>query len=259
MQDAARALTGWSVSQGQFREVAATHDAGVKCLFDKRGTWSGKDLITIVLDHPATAHRLARRICECFMGEGAVSADELRRWLMDYVGTPWISAGRSRRFSARGLSSTSAISRRVLWDLRSSSSARWRRSRSQTRARLHWPTGRRVGPGPVLPAQRRRLAWRSRLAGLRGLIARVNFAAAVADGRAIGCAGPFDALGLAGRHGCRHNPDELLGWFSRLLLGRELNAAARDRILAAVKPKPLPELGRSLAAMILTTPEAQLN
>jgi uncharacterized protein (DUF1800 family) len=41
VQDAARALTGWSVSQGQFREVAATHDAGVKCLFGKGGTWSG--------------------------------------------------------------------------------------------------------------------------------------------------------------------------------------------------------------------------
>ena len=37
VQEAARALTGWSVSHGGFREVAATHDDGVKCIFGKRG------------------------------------------------------------------------------------------------------------------------------------------------------------------------------------------------------------------------------
>jgi uncharacterized protein (DUF1800 family) len=35
-------------------------------------------LLRILLDHPATAERLAVRLCEWFMGEGAVDAAEIR-------------------------------------------------------------------------------------------------------------------------------------------------------------------------------------
>ena len=93
----------------------------------------------------------------------------------------------------------------------------------------------------------------------RGLIARANFAAALAGGRTLGCAEPFDALALASRHGCGGNPDELLAWFSCLLLGRELDAEVRDRMLASVKLLIAPELARRLITLVLTTPEAQLN
>ncbi len=260
VQEAARALTGWSVYQGRFREVTVTHDGGAKSLFGKRGNWSGKDLIAIVLNQPATALRLARRICECFMGEGAVSVDDLRALAEGLrannldVGWAVATVLRSRTFfDELNIASrvagppefvVGAVGALETRDVSTISLADWLARLGQD---LFYPPNVGGWPGGR--------GW----LGSRALIARVNFAAALADGRAIGCAAPFDAIGLAHRHGCGRSPDELLAWFSRLLLGRELNVESRDRVLAAVKSQPPPAQGRSLAALVLSTPEAQLN
>jgi uncharacterized protein (DUF1800 family) len=260
VQEAARALTGWSVRDGGFREVPATHDEGVKSIFGKRGNWSGKDLIAIVLDHPATAERLARRICELFMGERLVNADELRGLAEGLrannldVGWAVKTVLRSQAFfEDSNIASrvagppefvVGALSALEIRDARTIVLADWLSRLGQD---LFYPPNVGGWPGGR--------GW----LGSRGLIARVNFAAVLADGQAIGCAEPLDAVGLAGRHGCGQNPEELLDWFSRLLLGRELCAPVRDRILAAAKPLPLPDLGRRLVELILTTPEAQLS
>src|SRR5262249_38393357 len=86
VKEAARALTGWSLSakadnrflsppaEGSFREEATHHDDGEKTILGRKGHWKGSDLVRILLEHPATAQRLAVRLCELFMGEGAVDA-----------------------------------------------------------------------------------------------------------------------------------------------------------------------------------------
>src|SRR5262249_54008103 len=74
VKDAARALTGWTVLEGEFRDMPARHDDGDKTILGKKGAWGGDDLLKLLLDHPATARRLAVRICEQFMGEGAIDA-----------------------------------------------------------------------------------------------------------------------------------------------------------------------------------------
>ena len=61
------------------------------------------------------------------------------------------------------------------------------------------------------------------------------------------------------RHGSGRKPDELLAWFARLLLGREVSALARDQMIESVKSHPVPEQACRLAAMVLCSPEAQLN
>ena len=44
VKEAARALTGWTVEDGKFAEVAAQHDDGEKTILGKKGDWTGSDL-----------------------------------------------------------------------------------------------------------------------------------------------------------------------------------------------------------------------
>jgi uncharacterized protein (DUF1800 family) len=260
VREAARALTGWSVCDGRFREVSATHDIGVKSLFGKRGNWSGSELLTILADHPATANRLAQRICDCFMGEGTVAAHELRA-LGDGLRANNLDIGwavatvlRSRAFfDARSIASrmagpaefiVGALSALEIDDASTLVLAGWM---ARLGLDLFYP--------PNVGGWTGGRAW----LGSRSLIARVNFAAALAGGRALGCAGPFDALGLARRHGCGGEAGDVLAWLSHLLLGRDLGALVREQILASVKRFPPPERARRLAVLVLSTPESHMN
>ncbi|HVU87843.1 MAG TPA: DUF1800 domain-containing protein [Pirellulales bacterium] len=72
VQQAARALTGWRVVGSEFHNDEKSHDDGEKTILGRSGKFTGDDLLTIVLAHPATAHRLAWRICRTFLGESGV-------------------------------------------------------------------------------------------------------------------------------------------------------------------------------------------
>src|SRR6516165_4878063 len=52
IKDAARALTGWTVEKGSFREDASLHDAGEKTILGRKGAWKGDDLLRLLLDRP---------------------------------------------------------------------------------------------------------------------------------------------------------------------------------------------------------------
>src|SRR5262249_31290769 len=71
------ALTGWSVVDGQFREVAIRHDPGEKVILGRKGKWRTPDVVKMLVEHPATARRLAWRLGETFFGEGALDAGAL--------------------------------------------------------------------------------------------------------------------------------------------------------------------------------------
>ncbi len=78
VQEVARALTGWTVTDGVFHEVPARHDGGSKTILGKTGNWNGSDVVRIILEQPATAHRLAWRICDLLLGEGAIDPESMR-------------------------------------------------------------------------------------------------------------------------------------------------------------------------------------
>jgi uncharacterized protein (DUF1800 family) len=106
VKEAARALTGWTVVEDQFREDPRLHDGGEKTILGHRGKWRGDNLVHFVLEHPATARRLAFRICELLMGEGAVDdvvlkalTDGLRQRDLD-IGWAVETVLRSRAFFA---------------------------------------------------------------------------------------------------------------------------------------------------------------
>src|SRR5262249_42322660 len=62
VKEAARALTGWTVNDDGFCENANAHDPEEKTILGKKGKWTGTDLVKFVLEHPATAKRLALRV-----------------------------------------------------------------------------------------------------------------------------------------------------------------------------------------------------
>ncbi|MCI0455815.1 MAG: DUF1800 domain-containing protein, partial [Gemmataceae bacterium] len=106
VKEAARALTGWMLVKGRFHEDAALHDGGAKTILGHTGPWRGDDLVRLVLDHPAMAERLALRLCELFIGEGALDvagiqalASGLREHALD-IGWAVETVLRSRAFFA---------------------------------------------------------------------------------------------------------------------------------------------------------------
>lgn len=79
VREAARALTGWTVNDtARFEEVPAQHDDGEKTILGRMGRWTGSDLVRMLIEHPATAERLAFRLCEWLMGEGVANRAALR-------------------------------------------------------------------------------------------------------------------------------------------------------------------------------------
>lgn len=69
IQSAARALTGWTIKKDEFVYQESRHDDGQLEIFGSRLTLDGDGLLQRTLEHPATARRLAWRICSTFMGE----------------------------------------------------------------------------------------------------------------------------------------------------------------------------------------------
>ena len=160
VKEAARALTGRTVADGAFLEYAANHDPGEKTILGHPGNWAGSDLIRLLLEHPATARRLAGRLCETFMGEESVRSaglDELAersaRHRLD-IGWAVETILRSRAFFA-----TANIGTRVVGPVEFVVGAVRALGcfdpAPSTLVLADWAT--RIGPGPVLPAERRRL------------------------------------------------------------------------------------------------------
>ena len=69
VKQAARALTGWTVSRGRFRNVPEYHDAGEKTILGKTEAFAGSGLLDLLLRQSATAWRIAWRICDALFGE----------------------------------------------------------------------------------------------------------------------------------------------------------------------------------------------
>src|SRR5262249_25405163 len=52
-------------------------------ILGRKGNLGGDDLISLVLEHPATAERLARRLCGLFFGAGAVTGASIAALAVD--------------------------------------------------------------------------------------------------------------------------------------------------------------------------------
>jgi uncharacterized protein (DUF1800 family) len=77
IREAARAFTGWFVVRDQFQEVPRQHDDGVKTVLKHRGAWDGDDIPGILLEQPACAEFICRKLFRYFVSETQTPSDAL--------------------------------------------------------------------------------------------------------------------------------------------------------------------------------------
>jgi uncharacterized protein (DUF1800 family) len=253
VKEAARALTGWTVEEDKFGEDPARHDTGEKSILGHKGKWTGSDLVRILLDQPATARRIATKLCRLFFGETPVSpeavntlASGLREHDLD-VGWAVGAVFRSQAFFADANLGTRVVapaefvagSARAL-DLLDPAPS--------TLALADWSArmGQDLFDPPNVGGWPGGRAW----IHTRGLVARANYAAALVAGANAGRPSPYDPTALPRKYGFGADGDSVLTFHHRLLFGTDASPRIR-RHLGGADP------GKAVAT-ILSSAEAQL-
>jgi hypothetical protein len=77
VREAARAFTGWRVDGEGFAFDPRLHDGRAKTVLGQTGAWDGGDVVRIVLEQPAAARFLVRKLYHDFVSEKAAPPDSL--------------------------------------------------------------------------------------------------------------------------------------------------------------------------------------
>jgi uncharacterized protein (DUF1800 family) len=85
IREAARAFTGWHTDGERFAFDTYLHDGGSKTVLGQSGNWNGEDVVRIVLEQPATARFLVRKLYHYFVSENAEPSDDFLEPLADAV------------------------------------------------------------------------------------------------------------------------------------------------------------------------------
>jgi uncharacterized protein (DUF1800 family) len=254
VKEAARALTGWTVADGQFAEVPAPHDDGPKTILGQTGKWAGSDLVRILLDHPATAERTAAKLCRLFCGETPIPPEAVRSLaagLREHdldIGWAVGVVLRSRLFFA-----DANLGRRVLspaeFVVGPARALELFDPAPSTLALADWSArmGQDLFEPPNVGGWPGGRAW----VHTRGLVARANYAAALVSGPNVGRPSPYDASALPAKYGFGTDAGAVLLFHHRLLFGTDPSANVRRRVAGAE--------GGKLVAMLLSSPAAQIG
>ncbi|HET6880463.1 MAG TPA: DUF1800 domain-containing protein [Pirellulales bacterium] len=280
VKQAARALTGWTVKNREFREVAAYHDDGEKTILSRSGKWRGDDLVAMLLEQPATSVRLARRVCELLMGEGVVepaAIDELAAGLREHSG--------ENRGSAPATAQSERVSG-VQWAVETVLRSEAFFAETNIGNRVLAPAEYIVGavralevfdppPSTIVLAE-----WAAALGqdlfeppnvfgwaggrswiNTRSLIARANFAQRLAEGALQSSGAPPDWPALARRHGCGENAEDFSRFLAQTLWTGEDGGETKrtEQTIFGEQTALTPENARRAVAAMLGSPRAQLG
>ncbi len=266
VKETARALTGWTVTDGEFREAPTRHDDGDKTILGKSGKFRGADVTRILLENPATAQRLAWRLCDQFFGEGVVGKAEVKALAVGLksnrldIGWAVATVLRSRAFFAATNIRTRVLSP-VDFVVGPVRSLEMLEVPPSTLVLADWAArlGQDLFNPPNVGGWPGGRGWLS----ARSLIGRANFAAALVEGRGIGRDMPLDPIALAQRHGRGRDGVDAIRFCTELLLGVVPDARWLDRLGDSLGVKSNaawdPDLTRRAIAQILASPEAQLG
>jgi hypothetical protein len=83
IREAARAFTGWHTDGEKFTFKPELHDDGAKTVMGKRGKLDGGDIVEILLDQPAAARFLVRKLYRFFVSEFEQPSDAFLKPLSD--------------------------------------------------------------------------------------------------------------------------------------------------------------------------------
>lgn len=257
VKNSALALTGWTVRQGQFSDQPAAHDDGEKTILGKAGPWSGDELVTILVEHPATARRLAWRLANEFCGEGVVEeaaldelAEGLRQRNLD-VGWGVETILRSELFF-RDANIGTRVSDPVSFLLHPLVALEFGRDPPSTLVLAEWVSrmGQDLFHPPNVGGWPDGRAWLS----TRTVVARTNYVAALVAGGLGSPPQPPDLDSLIAQNGGRRGVVESTKFLSQLLFGFVDGESVEKT--AAEDGKP--QLASALVGL-LTGPQAHLQ
>lgn len=261
VREGARALTGWTVESGEFETREARHDAGDVRVLSNSKPMTGDDLIEVLLDQPATANRLAWRLCGMLLGEGVATEGDLAK----------LSAG----LRENNLSIEWAVERILRSELFFAT--------SNLRCRVAGPVEHIVGslralelrdppPSTLLLAE-----WSSRMGqdlfyppnvggwnegrtwlSSRAIIARANFAHALASGDLWRPSLPPDIATLAEQNGATTVLESQTAWLTELLWGKAPEHVVHDLVDQLTDRQPEKAINQVLT-LLITRPESYLN
>ncbi|HXE55891.1 MAG TPA: DUF1800 domain-containing protein, partial [Tepidisphaeraceae bacterium] len=263
VKEAARALTGWSVSDAGFVFRPEWHDAGTKTILGQTGQWDGDDLVRILGAHVATSHRLAWRICHTFMGENVADSAAIELLAI--------------RLRETELDLGSAIER----VLRSKLFFSDQNIRTQVAGPVEFLSGavhalERFDPPPstlVLAEWSQRLGqdlfyppnvggWSDGRAWLstRTVIARANFASALVRGELNLSPAPPDLWAIAHSAGRAKDIRDAISFFHELFTGEPAAKDVLDALYRACAQEAAHETDQlaNAVALLLACPESQL-
>jgi len=83
IQEGARAFTGWHTSDGKFTFVHGEHDTGPKTFLGQKGNFDGEDILRILLEQPACAKFISRKLYHFFVNENVTPPDSFLAPLAD--------------------------------------------------------------------------------------------------------------------------------------------------------------------------------
>jgi len=254
VKEAARALTGWSVEEGKFANLAARHDTGSKCILGRRGDWDGDAFIKMLLEQPATSERLAMKLCRLFFGERIVSpgalqalAGGLRDHDLDICWATEVILKSQLFFSTANLGTrvlspvdfvVGAVRALEMFDPAPS-----------TLALADWTgrIGQNVFNPPNVGGWPLGRAW----VDTRSTIMRANFVSALIAGPSVGRESPYDATALPRKYGFGSDSDALLTFHYRLSFGIDPSAETRRQLTATD--------ARKTVSALLASPQARLG
>jgi hypothetical protein len=266
VKETARALTGWSVGDGEFREAPSRHDDDVKTILGRSGKLGGAEVVRILLAHPATADRIAWRLCDLFMGEGTVGKPELTA-LADGLRSHDLDIGWAVAtiLHSRGFFAASNIRNRVLGPVEFVVGAvrglEMIELPPSTLVLADWAgrLGQDLFNPPNVGGWPGGRSWLS----ARSLIGRAHFAAALVEGRGVGRDALLDPIALARHHSRGRDGADAIRFGAELLLGIVPDARWIDQLGASLGVKSKADWNedttRQAVAQVLASPEAQLG
>jgi uncharacterized protein (DUF1800 family) len=261
VKQAARALTGWTVNDGQQAFDEGEHDAGEKTILGKTGRWNAKDLVTILLAHPATSRRLAWRICDLLMGENVVTPEAiaalaagLRERDLD-VGWAVETALRSKLFFSEP-NIGSRVATPVEFIVNSVRSLEAYNPPPSTLLLAEWSA--RMGQDLFYPPNVGGWTGGRDWLGSRHVVARANFAAALVEGRLTATPSPPNLRKLASEHTGATTLQSCSAFIGQAMTGQADEDLIRESIAAAKGAGLDHDQLQLVIALMLSRPESQL-
>jgi uncharacterized protein (DUF1800 family) len=260
VQSAARALTGWAVVGGQVGFREARHDAEEKLFLGRRGALNGDQLLQALLEHEATAERIAGRICSLFFGERAVDKSQIKA-----LGAGLMANGlridwaveivlRSQLFFADA-NLRSRVAGPVEWSIGAVRALECADPAPSTLLLAEWVT--RMGQDLFYPPNVG--GWKEGRSWIgSGVLGRANFAAALVEGRIWHPSQQPDFWKLIHRHRQTNDLNEAVTWLATLLWGTAPEEPIAQIVAAANREEFERRLQRALV-LLLARPESQLN